>query len=258
MIATTLPAPDTARLAAASGLQKLLPELVALSLDAKQAHWNMTGPAFLPLHALTDRIAEDTRAWADRIAERAVALGFYVDARPATVAAAAGTLPPRTGHRHRSDRRARRAHRRRHRHRTPRARPARPGRRSRSRRDRRHPRRIGEVPVDAHRPDELTPQRQRRQPSNGSRTGPGAPAQRHHQQRPARPADRRARTEPATRRPGTGTAVQQAAASTHAKRRGGVLVARCQLRCSSPSRWQPRHASPDWRRRRLPRLIRRL
>ena len=93
MIATTLPAPDTARLAAASGLQKLLPELVALSLDAKQAHWNMTGPAFLPLHALTDDIADDTRAWADRVAERAVALGFYVDARPATVAAAARSFP---------------------------------------------------------------------------------------------------------------------------------------------------------------------
>jgi starvation-inducible DNA-binding protein len=93
MIATTLPAPDTARLAAASGLQKLRPELVALSLDAKQAHWNMTGAAFLPLHALTDEIADDTRAWADRIAERAVALGFYVNARPATVAAAAGSFP---------------------------------------------------------------------------------------------------------------------------------------------------------------------
>jgi starvation-inducible DNA-binding protein len=93
MISTTLPAPDTDRLAAASGLQKLLPELVALSLDAKQAHWNMTGPAFLPLHALTDEIADDTRAWADRIAERAVALGFYVNARPATVAAAAGSFP---------------------------------------------------------------------------------------------------------------------------------------------------------------------
>ena len=93
MIATTLNAPDTARLAAASALQKLLPELVALGLDAKQAHWNMTGPAFLPLHALTDDIAADTKAWADRVAERAVALGFYVDARPATVAAAAGTFP---------------------------------------------------------------------------------------------------------------------------------------------------------------------
>jgi starvation-inducible DNA-binding protein len=93
MIASTLTAPDTAQLAAASGLQKLLTELVALRLDAKQAHWNMTGPAFLPLHALTDNIAEDARAWTDRVAERAVALGFYVDARPATVAAAASTFP---------------------------------------------------------------------------------------------------------------------------------------------------------------------
>jgi starvation-inducible DNA-binding protein len=30
---------------AASALQKLLPDLVALSLNAKQAHWNVTGPA---------------------------------------------------------------------------------------------------------------------------------------------------------------------------------------------------------------------
>jgi starvation-inducible DNA-binding protein len=93
MTATTLPAPDTARLDAVSALQKLLPELVALGLDAKQAHWNTTGPAFLPLHALTDDIAADTRAWADRVAERAVSLGFYVDARPATVAASAGNFP---------------------------------------------------------------------------------------------------------------------------------------------------------------------
>jgi starvation-inducible DNA-binding protein len=93
MIASSLVAPDTAQLAAASGLQTLLTELVVLSLDAKQAHWNMTGPEFLPLHALTDDIAEDTRAWADRVAERAVALGFYVDARPATAVAATSTFP---------------------------------------------------------------------------------------------------------------------------------------------------------------------
>ncbi len=93
MTASTLSAPDTAQLAAASGLQKLLTELVVLSLDAKQAHWNMTGPEFLPLHALTDDIAEHARAWADRVAERAVALGFYVDARPTTVAATASTFP---------------------------------------------------------------------------------------------------------------------------------------------------------------------
>lgn len=81
------------RLTAGSALQDVLPRLVALTLDAKQAHWNMTGPGFLPLHALTDELAADTRNWADRIAERAVALGFVVDARPATVAAAAGRFP---------------------------------------------------------------------------------------------------------------------------------------------------------------------
>jgi starvation-inducible DNA-binding protein len=74
---------------AASALQKLLPDLVALSLNAKQAHWNVTGPAFLPLHALTDQIAGDATRWADRIAERTIALGFTVDGRPATVAASA-------------------------------------------------------------------------------------------------------------------------------------------------------------------------
>ena len=85
--------PDTDQLTAASALQGLLPRLVALTLDAKQAHWNANGPAFLPLHALTDEIAADTRTWTDRVAERAVALGFPVDARPGTVGAVARRFP---------------------------------------------------------------------------------------------------------------------------------------------------------------------
>jgi starvation-inducible DNA-binding protein len=86
-------APDTARLTASSWLQRFVPELVALTIDAKQAHWNVTGPAFLPLHALTDRLADDARAWTDRIAERALALGFAVDARARTIASAAREFP---------------------------------------------------------------------------------------------------------------------------------------------------------------------
>jgi starvation-inducible DNA-binding protein len=85
--------PDTARFTAASAMQKLLPELVALTLDAKQAHWSATGPAFLALHTLTDEIAADSRSWVDRVAERVVALGFPVDARPRTVAAVGGQFP---------------------------------------------------------------------------------------------------------------------------------------------------------------------
>ena len=84
---------DTHPLTAASALQQLLPQLVALSLDAKQAHWNVTGARFLPLHVLTDEIARATRDWADRVAERALALGFAVDARPQTVATVAGVFP---------------------------------------------------------------------------------------------------------------------------------------------------------------------
>ena len=88
MTITTLDAPGSAQLTAASTIQSMLPPLVALTLDAKQAHWNVTGSGFLQLHALTDELAADVRAWTDRLAERAVALGNPVDARPATVATA--------------------------------------------------------------------------------------------------------------------------------------------------------------------------
>jgi starvation-inducible DNA-binding protein len=93
MASTLHIAPEQAALTAAAELQQLLPELVALSLEAKQAHWNVTGPSFLALHALTDEIAVHARSWADRMAERAVALGFTVDARPGTVAVVAGEFP---------------------------------------------------------------------------------------------------------------------------------------------------------------------
>jgi starvation-inducible DNA-binding protein len=94
MTATSLQTvPDTARLVAASAMHELLPKLVALTLNAKQAHWNVTGPAFLSHYGLTDKLADDTRVWADLVAERAVALGFRVDARPGTVAAVSGRFP---------------------------------------------------------------------------------------------------------------------------------------------------------------------
>jgi starvation-inducible DNA-binding protein len=94
MLPTPLKAvPDTARLASAAALQRVLVDLMVLSLDAKQAHWNVTGEAFLPIHTLTDEVAVDARAWADRVAERAVALGFTVDARAGRLAAAAGDFP---------------------------------------------------------------------------------------------------------------------------------------------------------------------
>lgn len=84
---------DSSQLTAASTLQELIPELVSLSLNAKQVHWTVTGPGFLPLHDLTDQIAGDASSWADLVAERAMALGFTVDARPGTVAATNSQVP---------------------------------------------------------------------------------------------------------------------------------------------------------------------
>ena len=73
--------------AVASELQPLLVELVDLGLTAKQAHWNVTGPFFRPLHAQLDELADDARTWADMVAEREVAIGQPSDARIETVAA---------------------------------------------------------------------------------------------------------------------------------------------------------------------------
>ena len=84
---------ESPQLSAASTLQELVPRLVSLSLNAKQVHWNVNGAMFVPLHDLTDEIAADASSWADLIAERAMALGFTVDARPGTVAATDGHVP---------------------------------------------------------------------------------------------------------------------------------------------------------------------
>jgi starvation-inducible DNA-binding protein len=69
-----------------TGLQDTLTELASLSLQAKQLHWNVTGRHFLSLHEQLDRLAAETRAAADTIAERAVTIGYAPDGRAATVA----------------------------------------------------------------------------------------------------------------------------------------------------------------------------
>lgn len=68
-------------------LQPLLVELTDLSLTAKQAHWNVTGPFFRPLHQQLDDLTDDARGWSDRVAERLVALDVPADGRIDTVAA---------------------------------------------------------------------------------------------------------------------------------------------------------------------------
>ena len=76
------------RAAIGNELQVALTVLTDLSLLGKQAHWNVVGPLFRPLHLQLDEMIDAWRAAADAVAERAVALGHSPDGRAATVAAA--------------------------------------------------------------------------------------------------------------------------------------------------------------------------
>jgi len=68
-------------------LQDTLVELIDLGLQAKQAHWNLTGPFFRPVHLHLDEMVAEYREWEDEVAERAVALGTAPDGRASTLAA---------------------------------------------------------------------------------------------------------------------------------------------------------------------------
>jgi len=67
-------------------LQAVLVTLTDLSLAGKQAHWNLVGRLFHPLHLFLDELVESWRTASDEVAERAVALGYQPDGRAGTVA----------------------------------------------------------------------------------------------------------------------------------------------------------------------------
>ncbi|MGO9248144.1 MAG: Dps family protein [Solirubrobacteraceae bacterium] len=67
-------------------LQGVLVTLIDLSLLGKQAHWNIVGPNFRPLHLQLDELIDAWRLASDAVAERAVALGYQPDGRSGTVA----------------------------------------------------------------------------------------------------------------------------------------------------------------------------
>jgi len=66
-------------------LQAVLVDLIDLSLQGKQAHWNVIGPQFRPLHLELDDLVEDARKWADEVAERLRALGVAADGRASVI-----------------------------------------------------------------------------------------------------------------------------------------------------------------------------
>lgn len=77
--------PDATRHASVELLNARLADAILVGLQAKQAHWNVRGPHFLPLHELFDSVAAHARDWADLLAERAGALGGVVDGTAASV-----------------------------------------------------------------------------------------------------------------------------------------------------------------------------
>ena len=56
-------------------LNQQLADTFDLYSQTKQAHWNVKGALFYPLHELFDRLAGELEGYADLIAERATALG---------------------------------------------------------------------------------------------------------------------------------------------------------------------------------------
>lgn len=71
----------------AERLQATLVDLIAVSLLAKQVHWNVTGPRFIGLHERLDEIVELARTYADTVAERSAAIGVPPSGQVHTVAA---------------------------------------------------------------------------------------------------------------------------------------------------------------------------
>jgi starvation-inducible DNA-binding protein len=88
---------DRSRTEAGRLLQLTLVELIALSLMAKQLHWNIAGPGFRDLHLQLDELVDEWRELSDVVAERAVAIGVAADGRAPTVVAQSELEPVEPG-----------------------------------------------------------------------------------------------------------------------------------------------------------------
>ncbi|MGA8114556.1 MAG: DNA starvation/stationary phase protection protein [Actinocatenispora sp.] len=91
MAAISSPLSDEARKVTGDALQGALVDLVDLSLQAKQAHWNLIGKNFRSLHLQLDDVVDIARNHMDVVAERAIAIGVNPDGRAETVAKSAHT-----------------------------------------------------------------------------------------------------------------------------------------------------------------------
>ena len=56
-------------------LQKIVSNLIDISLVAKQAHWNIRGRGFYSLHLFLDEVVNDARSASDELAEYMASIG---------------------------------------------------------------------------------------------------------------------------------------------------------------------------------------
>ncbi|HWE36472.1 MAG TPA: DNA starvation/stationary phase protection protein [Isosphaeraceae bacterium] len=77
---------DEARSKSVKALQQLTVDLLALHNMYKEAHWDLNGPLFLPLHEYYQKQADFYLGQADLFAERVLQLGASVDGRSSTIA----------------------------------------------------------------------------------------------------------------------------------------------------------------------------
>src|SRR5690606_40354613 len=71
----------------------VLVDLIELSLQGKQAHWNVVGRNFRDMHRQLDEIIVAARTFSDTVAERMRALHATADGRSGTVTQTT-SLPP--------------------------------------------------------------------------------------------------------------------------------------------------------------------
>jgi starvation-inducible DNA-binding protein len=75
----------SAQQASIAALQQTLTELQQLQLQTKQAHWNVSGTLFYPLHELLQDHYDGVAKYADEVAERLLAIGASADGRANTI-----------------------------------------------------------------------------------------------------------------------------------------------------------------------------
>ena len=79
--------------AAREALAPILADLIDLSLQGKQAHWNVKGPEFKSVHEQLDEIVIQARLHYDNVAERIVTLGGAAEANAGAVAKSSRLKP---------------------------------------------------------------------------------------------------------------------------------------------------------------------